>query len=131
MTTCHDYSLGASKQWSYIRPSNGCVDPIDLEALVKPPYLQTGDTRELVFVAQIPSPRDGVNLEFSPWFQSLLGLLSLEIEDDPNTKFGMNFCYFLKIFIHIFQNQDKILNFASKFAWVTKLLKINKLRGTN
>ncbi|KHJ93981.1 hypothetical protein OESDEN_06096 [Oesophagostomum dentatum] len=38
------------------------------------------DLREIVFVAQMPHMRDRIQLEYSPWFQFLLGLLQIEVE---------------------------------------------------
>ncbi len=44
--------------------------------------------RDIVFVAQMPHVRGGVTLEYSPWFQFLLGLLDVEIEYDPDRPMG-------------------------------------------
>uniref|UniRef100_A0A183F9P6 Aminopeptidase N n=1 Tax=Heligmosomoides polygyrus TaxID=6339 RepID=A0A183F9P6_HELPZ len=38
------------------------------------------DLREIVFVAQMPHVRERIQLEYSPWFQFLLGLLQVEVE---------------------------------------------------
>ncbi|OZC11800.1 hypothetical protein X798_00981 [Onchocerca flexuosa] len=55
-------------------------DPIhDLDNYVP----QYHDMRDIVFVAQMPHQRDGVSLEYSTWFQFLLGLLEVDIEYDP------------------------------------------------
>lgn len=46
------------------------------------------DMRDIVFVAQMPHQRDGVNLEYSAWFQFLLGLLEIDIEYNPRLALG-------------------------------------------
>jgi hypothetical protein len=47
------------------------------------------DIRDIVFVAQMPHARDGVALEYSPWFQFLLGLLDVEIEYGQGVELGI------------------------------------------
>ncbi len=46
------------------------------------------DMRDIVFVAQMPHPRDGYTLEYSAWFQFLLGLLEIDIEFDERFTLG-------------------------------------------
>lgn len=63
-------------------------DPIhDLDYYVP----QYHDMRDIVFVAQMPHQRDGISLEYSAWFQFLLGLLEVDIEYDPRFTFGNTF----------------------------------------
>lgn len=50
--------------------------------------------RDIVFVAQMPHQRDGISLEYSAWFQFLLGLLEVDIEYDPKFTLGNNFASF-------------------------------------
>ncbi len=48
------------------------------------------DGSQLVLVAQMPHVRDEVQLEYSPWFQSILGLLLVEFKYDSRvTPMGM------------------------------------------
>lgn len=66
-------------------------DPIhDLDYYVP----QYHDMRDIVFVAQMPHQRDGISLEYSAWFQFLLGLLEVDIEYDPKFTLGNNFASF-------------------------------------
>ncbi|CDW60280.1 Integral membrane protein [Trichuris trichiura] len=94
MRICVDRSLGQDGRWFYVRPNNeGCQEELeDLGRPEVPHSLITGDPRELVFVAQMPNPRDDVQLEYSRWFQSLLGLLLIETEysENPQWKMGKN-----------------------------------------
>lgn len=51
------------------------------------------DARDLVFVAQMPHMRNGVQLEYSPMFQFLLGFLELDFEYSPETNpIGRQMC---------------------------------------
>lgn len=92
MTVCRDLNPSITKQWFFVRPDKigGCPEMIDdFESRPKPFVPITHNTREFVFVAQIPPYRDGVQLEYSPWFQSLLGLLTVEIEQSEQFKYGI------------------------------------------
>ncbi|KAH7725866.1 CRE-MIG-14 protein [Aphelenchoides avenae] len=75
MTKCKDAKAGRSKEWFHIRPQK-CdrIESLDHYTPV------SADIRDIVFVAQMPHARDGIALEYSPWFQFLLGLLDVEIE---------------------------------------------------
>lgn len=76
MLKCRDREGGRnSSNWFYIRPPN-CDLINDLEEYTP----RFDDTRDIVFVAQMPHPRNGINLEYSAWFQFLLGLLEIDIE---------------------------------------------------
>jgi len=37
------------------------------------------DARDIVFIAQMPHVRSGVQLEYSPWFQYMIGFLEVEV----------------------------------------------------
>uniref|UniRef100_A0AAF5RW19 Protein wntless n=1 Tax=Wuchereria bancrofti TaxID=6293 RepID=A0AAF5RW19_WUCBA len=84
MVKCKDIEGGRNPdRWFYLRPSN--CDPIhDLDYYVP----QYHDMRDIVFVAQMPHQRDGISLEYSAWFQFLLGLLEVDIEYDPKFTFA-------------------------------------------
>ncbi|MCP9261478.1 Protein wntless [Dirofilaria immitis] len=84
MVKCKDIEGGRNpNKWFYLRPSN--CDPIhDLDYYVP----QYHDMRDIVFVAQMPHQRDGISLEYSAWFQFLLGLLEVDIEYDPKFTFA-------------------------------------------
>ncbi|CAJ0606232.1 unnamed protein product [Cylicocyclus nassatus] len=75
MIKCEDASKGQSGKWFHIRPRQ-CNIIGDLSAFTPTSF----DLREIVFVAQMPHVRDRVQLEYSPWFQFLLGLLQVEVE---------------------------------------------------
>lgn len=51
--------------------------------------------RDIVFVAQMPHARAGVALEYSAWFQFLVGFLDVEIEYNSGLKQSLflNFLY--------------------------------------
>uniref|UniRef100_A0A915IGL5 Wntless GOLD domain-containing protein n=1 Tax=Romanomermis culicivorax TaxID=13658 RepID=A0A915IGL5_ROMCU len=91
MRICRDVTLGTSKKWFFIRPAKGCSEEIfDLDEKTT---LYTQDTRELVFVAQMPNPKENVELRFSPWFQNMIGVLEMQIEHStkiPAWKMGRN-----------------------------------------
>ncbi|VDK86325.1 unnamed protein product [Litomosoides sigmodontis] len=84
MVKCRDTEGGRNpSRWFHLRPSN--CDPIhDLDYYVP----QYHDMRDIVFVAQMPHQRDGISLEYSAWFQFLLGLLEVDIEYDPKFTFA-------------------------------------------
>ncbi|KRY85781.1 Protein wntless -like protein [Trichinella pseudospiralis] len=93
MRICVDRSLGQDNRWFYVRPKDGCPEELsDLGTIENPYLLATGDPRELVFVAQMPNPRNDIQLEFSRWFQWLLGLLVVQTEysQNPQWKMGTN-----------------------------------------
>ena len=50
--------------------------------------LPGGNMRDIVFVAQMPHVRTGITLEYSPWFQFLLGLLDVDVEYHPDWHMG-------------------------------------------
>ena len=49
------------------------------------------DMREIVFVAKMPHRRDGVELQYSPSFQFILGLLQVDVEYHQQFKYGRLF----------------------------------------
>uniref|UniRef100_A0AC34FWT0 Uncharacterized protein n=1 Tax=Panagrolaimus sp. ES5 TaxID=591445 RepID=A0AC34FWT0_9BILA len=75
MTKCQDKKAGRTKEWFHLRPQNCKVIPV-LEEY----HSISDDTRDIVFIAQMPHPRSGLELEYSPWFQFLLGMMDVEIE---------------------------------------------------
>ncbi|ETN81455.1 hypothetical protein NECAME_02135 [Necator americanus] len=75
MIKCRDSSSGKTDKWFHIRPKR-CNIIEDLSSFTPSSF----DLREIVFVAQMPHVRDRVQLEYSPWFQFLLGLLQVEVE---------------------------------------------------
>ncbi len=88
MRKCEDVQLGRSGEWFDFRPKQHCRE-IDLGTMEKPHRLATGDPREIVFSAQMPHMRDDKVLEYSPWFQMVLGLLSLDVEYSSMTQWTM------------------------------------------
>ncbi|EYC22835.1 hypothetical protein Y032_0016g2977 [Ancylostoma ceylanicum] len=75
MIKCEDPSKSLTDRWFHIRPRQ-CNIIGDLSSFTPSSF----DLREIVFVAQMPHMRDRVQLEYSPWFQFLLGLLQVEVE---------------------------------------------------
>uniref|UniRef100_A0A1I7XQR9 Wntless GOLD domain-containing protein n=1 Tax=Heterorhabditis bacteriophora TaxID=37862 RepID=A0A1I7XQR9_HETBA len=105
MSKCYDNSKGNNGQWFQIRPKTKRCSMIEELGSFTP---SSFDLREIVFVAQMPHARfeltfffylsysqcifsfllylnlndfrDNVQLEYSPWFQFLLGLLHIEVK---------------------------------------------------
>ncbi|KJH49461.1 hypothetical protein DICVIV_04398 [Dictyocaulus viviparus] len=75
MIKCEDSTRGQTDEWYHIRPRH-CNMIGDLSSYNPASF----DLREIVFIAQMPHVRGRVQLEYSPWFQFLLGLLQVEIE---------------------------------------------------
>uniref|UniRef100_A0A915D117 Wntless GOLD domain-containing protein n=1 Tax=Ditylenchus dipsaci TaxID=166011 RepID=A0A915D117_9BILA len=76
MTKCKDKNHGTTPEWFFIRPSNHC-DKIDtLEGYES----SSDDAKDIVFVAQMPHARSGIALEYSAWFQFLIGYLEVDME---------------------------------------------------
>uniref|UniRef100_A0A0N5BSP0 Protein wntless homolog n=1 Tax=Strongyloides papillosus TaxID=174720 RepID=A0A0N5BSP0_STREA len=78
MTPCED-STPDEPKWIQIRPSN-CKIIHELHKYSS----KSPSRRDIVFQAQMPHVRNGVQLEYSPWFQFLIGILDINIEYDPN-----------------------------------------------
>ncbi|CAD5210235.1 unnamed protein product [Bursaphelenchus okinawaensis] len=77
MTKCLDRTAGRSSAWFYVRPMEcNIIDDLSTHNSLSP------DVRDIVFVAQMPHARNGVELQYSPWFQFLLGLLEVDIAYD-------------------------------------------------
>ncbi|KAI6184001.1 Protein of unknown function DUF1171 domain containing protein [Aphelenchoides bicaudatus] len=75
LTRCRDKNHGQTNEWFYIRPKHcDVIEPNEGFDSYSP------DARDIVFVAQLPHARSGAELEYSPWFQFLLGLLDIEVE---------------------------------------------------
>jgi len=78
-TKCSDPKAGRTKEWFHLRPLK--CDNIDkLDDYIP----KSQDMRDIVFIAQMPHPRNGMELEYSPWFQFLIGMMDIEIEYNPN-----------------------------------------------
>uniref|UniRef100_A0A1I8ACZ7 Protein wntless homolog n=1 Tax=Steinernema glaseri TaxID=37863 RepID=A0A1I8ACZ7_9BILA len=78
MTKCSDRNAGRSDEWFQIQPqSKQCQIIEDLNHYTSVP---NAFARDIVFVAQMPHRREAIQLQYSPWFQFLLGLLEIEIE---------------------------------------------------
>uniref|UniRef100_A0AAF5I090 Protein wntless n=2 Tax=Strongyloides stercoralis TaxID=6248 RepID=A0AAF5I090_STRER len=78
MTPCED-STPDELKWIQIRPSN-CKVIHELHNYIS----KSPSRRDIVFQAQMPHVRNGVQLEYSKWFQFLIGILDINIEYDPN-----------------------------------------------
>ncbi|GMS85563.1 hypothetical protein PENTCL1PPCAC_7738 [Pristionchus entomophagus] len=82
MVKCVDDTRGTSDQWFHVRPPK-CQVIEDLSQYTPSSF----DLREIVFIAQMPHARGGLQLEYSPWFQFLLGLLHVEVEYNDHFKY--------------------------------------------
>ncbi|KAI1714371.1 wnt-binding factor required for wnt secretion domain-containing protein [Ditylenchus destructor] len=81
MSKCKDKNAGRNDEWFHLRPKK-CefIESLDNFKSVDE------HARDIVFVAQMPHARDGVNLEYSSWFQFLIGFLEVEIEYRSNVE---------------------------------------------
>lgn len=97
LTTCKDKSAGKSGEWFYLRPKSAGVNAKNNSKFwgfqncervheLKLYNTSSSDARDLVFVAQMPHMRGGVQLEYSPLFQFLIGFLDLDFEFNTETK---------------------------------------------
>ncbi|XP_050430932.1 protein wntless [Adelges cooleyi] len=77
-----------SQQWFYIRGQGKC-DTYDLENYSDGPNTNS-IANHIVFTFQIPTPRDGVTLDFSRWQQNLIGVLYFDIVYHPGTEMERN-----------------------------------------
>ncbi|CAI5441201.1 unnamed protein product [Caenorhabditis angaria] len=80
MIKCHDSSKGITNEWFH-RENCQLID--DLSQFTPSSF----DMREIVFVAKMPHARDGIELEYSPWFQFLLGVLHVDVEYSEHFKY--------------------------------------------
>lgn len=71
-TKCLDY-LNETDKWFYTRGKKSC-GPIDLVDLAHEKYL----ANQIVFVVQMPHPREGIELDYSRWQQNLIGVLQID-----------------------------------------------------
>ncbi|KAI6242679.1 hypothetical protein M3Y99_00173400 [Aphelenchoides fujianensis] len=84
MTRCQDKTAGKTDEWFFIRPRGHCNV---IEELHEYQPLSE-DVRDIVFQAQMPHARNGQALEYSPWFQFLLGLLDEKIHIQLDVRMG-------------------------------------------
>ncbi|KAK4470126.1 hypothetical protein MN116_005710 [Schistosoma mekongi] len=80
MSKCIDRSKDALK-WHFARPisNESCQEILpdgDIEEFVPPDV----DANSIVFIAQFPHPRDGMDLRMTRWFQQVIGVLMLDIK---------------------------------------------------
>ncbi|XP_070508972.1 protein wntless [Chironomus tepperi] len=68
--------------WIYTRGSKPSCDVVTHEEMIKDKFRMAN---KLVFVFQMPLPRDGYNLDYSRWQQGLIGILQTDIAYDPMT----------------------------------------------
>ncbi|CAI2330425.1 unnamed protein product [Caenorhabditis sp. 36 PRJEB53466] len=80
MITCVDKTRGQSGEWIH---RDNCHQISELGDFTPASF----DLREIVFVAKMPHTRDGVELEYSPWFQFLLGVLHVDVEYSTHFKY--------------------------------------------
>ncbi|CAB3411180.1 unnamed protein product [Caenorhabditis bovis] len=80
MIKCHDPSKGTTNEWFH-RDNCKLID--DLSQFTPTSF----DMREIVFVARMPHIRSGIELEYSPWFQFLLGVLHVDVEYSEHFKY--------------------------------------------
>ncbi|MFH4976500.1 hypothetical protein AB6A40_003209 [Gnathostoma spinigerum] len=100
---CIDREGGQNpNSWFYLRPPH-CDIIHDLDHYTP----KTNDMRDIVFVAQMPHQREGVTLEYSAWFQFLLGLLEVDIEYDSKFDLVENANLMLEVRLGYQVNTDK------------------------
>ncbi|CAH8509386.1 unnamed protein product [Schistosoma turkestanicum] len=80
MSKCIDRS-GDVLKWHFARPASNdsCQEILpdgDIEEVVPPDV----DANSIVFIAQFPHPRDGMDLRMTRWFQQVIGVLMLDIK---------------------------------------------------
>ncbi|CAL2033710.1 unnamed protein product [Caenorhabditis brenneri] len=80
MITCRDETKGLSGKWIH---RDNCQQIPELSEYTPVSF----DLREIVFVAKMPHARDGIELEYSPWFQFLLGVLHVDVEYSEHFKY--------------------------------------------
>ncbi|EGT40824.1 hypothetical protein CAEBREN_32250 [Caenorhabditis brenneri] len=80
MITCRDETKGLSGKWIH---RDNCQQIPELSEYTPASF----DLREIVFVAKMPHARDGIELEYSPWFQFLLGVLHVDVEYSEHFKY--------------------------------------------
>ncbi|XP_050528030.1 protein wntless [Daktulosphaira vitifoliae] len=78
-----------SNQWFYIRGQGKC-DTFDLEHYSLDGFKTNPMAENIVFTFQIPTPRDGVILDYSRWQQNLIGVLYFDIVYHPGTEMDRN-----------------------------------------
>jgi hypothetical protein len=83
LTPCLDKSAGKSGEWFYLRPGQGNCAVLHELGTHQP---LSPDARHLVYVAQMPHMRNGIQLEYSPLFQFLLGFLDVDFEQLAGTQ---------------------------------------------
>ncbi|CAH8856722.1 unnamed protein product [Trichobilharzia szidati] len=88
MSKCIDRS-GDPLKWHFARPlsNESCQDMLpdgDIEEVVPPNV----DANQIVFMAQFPHPRDGMDLRMTRWFQQVMGVLMLDIKQKYSQELG-------------------------------------------
>lgn len=80
-TICKDKigSHNDTSLWVYSRGPNPC-ETLDHAEILKDNFRMAN---RLVFVFQMPLPREGKNLDYSRWQQNLIGILQTDIAFDP------------------------------------------------
>ena len=71
-----------TSHWIYTRGVKPSCKVVTHEEMVKDKFRMAN---KLVFVFQMPLPRDGYNLDYSRWQQGLIGILQTDIAYDPMT----------------------------------------------
>lgn len=89
MTMCVDTSRDNADRWFYIRPDKGCPIRLEKAEIEDNPHVRApvSDARDIVFVAQMPHMKNNEVLRYSPWFQSLLGVLTIQIQYMPPAEY--------------------------------------------
>lgn len=85
---CYDDNNGS---WFYIRGEGRCIsisNPHDRLDFISNNEVQMAD--RIVFVYQIPPPRDNYQLDYSRWQQNLIGVLQFQIRNHENFEMPEN-----------------------------------------